>query len=89
MTALIGMGAIDASGLEDITSTAKCTMDEVEAKYGQDQRDNLLFGTPIQLSLIMLLQMSLLRDHESSLIYLHLMVISSVGETSRHSSVPS
>ena len=31
-TALIGMGTIDASGLEDITSTAKHTVDEVEAK---------------------------------------------------------
>ena len=39
-TALIGMGTIDASGLEDITSTVKHTVDEGEAKYGQDRRDN-------------------------------------------------
>ena len=45
-TAIIGMGTIDASGLEDITSTAKRTEDEVEAKYGQDQRDNPIDKKP-------------------------------------------
>ena len=40
------MGTIDASGLEDITSTAKHTVDEVEAKYGQDGRDNPIDKKP-------------------------------------------
>ena len=92
-TALIGMGTIDASGLEDIISTAKHTVDEVKpsmAKTGEaTPLTRNLFATLIQLSLIRLLQLSLLRDHDSSLIYLHLIVICSVGETSGHSSVPS